>query len=41
MSRGLRIDATTARCQWLGDRMDYGWAVGDLIQLRDERASIA
>ena len=39
LSRGLRIDATTARCQWLGDRMDYGWAVGNLIQLRDERGS--
>ena len=41
LTRSVRIDSTTARCQWLGERMDYGWAVGNLMQLRDERASIA
>jgi hypothetical protein len=41
LSRDIRIDSSTARCRWLGVRMDYSWAVGDLIQLRDQRASSA
>jgi len=35
LSRGVQIDEKTARCRWIGDRMDYGLAVGDLIWLRD------
>jgi hypothetical protein len=35
LSRGVRIDEETSRCRWIGDRMDYGLAVGDLIWLRD------
>jgi hypothetical protein len=35
LSRGARIDAQTARCNWGGDRMDYGVAVEHLIWLRD------
>lgn len=35
LSRGVRIDARTARCRWIGDRMDYGLAVENLILLRD------
>jgi hypothetical protein len=34
-SRGVRIDPGTARCRWVGDRMDYGVAVEHLIWLRD------
>jgi hypothetical protein len=32
---GLAIDWRTSRCQWLGERMDYGLAVQALIQRRD------
>jgi hypothetical protein len=35
-SRGLRIDAETPRCKWIGERMDYSMAVGYLIDVRDE-----
>jgi hypothetical protein len=32
---GLAIDWQTSRCQWLGERMDYGLAIEALIQRRD------
>jgi hypothetical protein len=35
LARGLHIDDGTARCRWVGDRMDYGWAIENLICLRD------
>lgn len=35
VSRGVTIDSQTARCRWIGDRMDYGMAVENLIALRD------
>jgi hypothetical protein len=40
VSRGLEIAGGTARCRWIGDRMDYGLAVENLISLRD-RARVA
>jgi hypothetical protein len=35
LSRGVQIDDDIARCHWVGDRMDYGLAVENLIWLRD------
>jgi hypothetical protein len=35
LSRGVQIDARTARCNWVGDRMDYGVAVEHLVWLRE------
>ena len=35
VASGVNIDAWTARCNWVGDRMDYGVAVEHLIWLRD------
>ena len=35
ISRGLAIDARTARCRWTGEAMDYGMAVEYLIRVRD------
>jgi hypothetical protein len=34
-SRGVRTDSKTARCRWVGARMDYGVAVEHLIWVRD------
>jgi hypothetical protein len=33
-SRGLKIDAKTVRCKWIGERMDYSRAVGYLMDVR-------
>jgi hypothetical protein len=41
LSRGVKIDAKTARCNWVGDRMDYGVAVENLIWLRDRGRAAA
>jgi hypothetical protein len=41
LSRGVRIDGQTARCNWVGDRMDYGLAVENLICLRDRGRAAA
>lgn len=38
---GLEIDTHTARCRWLGERMDYGVAIEHLIQVRDRQARAA
>jgi hypothetical protein len=38
---GLAIDWQTSRCQWLGERMDYGLAVEALVQRRDVALSRA
>ncbi len=35
---GLAIDAHTSRCRWLGERMDYSWAIAGMQQLRDRAA---
>jgi Domain of unknown function (DUF222)/HNH endonuclease len=40
-SRGLRIDAETIRCKWLGERMDYSLAVGYLMDVREPRGYAA
>jgi hypothetical protein len=32
---GLAIDSSTCCSLWGGERMDYGWAVADLIRLRN------
>ena len=34
----LRIDAQTSRCKWLGERMDYSFAIEGLQCLRDKAA---
>ena len=36
LSRGVEIDAGTARCRWLGERLDYDLAVGHLIGVRNK-----
>jgi hypothetical protein len=36
LSRGVEIDAGTARCRWLGERLDYGIAIGHLIGVRNK-----
>ena len=41
LSRGVQIDEETARCHWIGDRMDYGLAVENLIWLRDRAREAA
>jgi hypothetical protein len=33
--RGLEIDHTTAASRWIGDKLDYGWTVDDLVYYRD------
>jgi hypothetical protein len=38
MGLGITIDSQTARCRWVGDRMDYGLAVENLVSLRDRAA---
>jgi hypothetical protein len=38
---GLAIDTRTARCRWLGERMDYSLAIEHLIQVRDRRRQSA
>jgi hypothetical protein len=38
---GLEIDTHTARCRWLGERMDYGLAIEHLIQVRGGQARAA
>ncbi|HJR71669.1 MAG TPA: DUF222 domain-containing protein [Gammaproteobacteria bacterium] len=35
LGRGIEIDEETARCRWLGERMDYGLAVENLCGWRD------
>ena len=35
---GLEIDAKTSRCRWLGERMDYSWAIAGMQFLRDRAA---
>jgi hypothetical protein len=35
LSRGIGVDEETARCRWLGERMDYGMALEDLFLSRD------
>lgn len=40
-ARNLQIDDKTARCRWLGERMDYGWAVSCLCGIRDQLPSSA
>jgi len=40
LSRGVRVDDSTARCRWLGERMDYGLAIENLIWLRDRTRAI-
>jgi hypothetical protein len=37
---GVAIDWQTARCRWLGERMDYGLAVQALVQRRDLAAGL-
>jgi hypothetical protein len=37
---GLHIDASTGRCKWLGESMDYSQAIEGMQSLRD-RASAA
>jgi hypothetical protein len=39
--RGLTIDAQTTRCKWTGERMDYGMAVGYLIEVRNQTRAAA
>ncbi|HEU4619524.1 MAG TPA: HNH endonuclease signature motif containing protein, partial [Gammaproteobacteria bacterium] len=34
-ARGIEIDHRTAAARWMGDKLDYGWAVEDLIYRRD------
>jgi hypothetical protein len=34
--RGLDIDATTGRCRWTGERLDYHLAIGYMAACRDE-----
>jgi hypothetical protein len=41
LSRGVCIDDETSRCRWLGERMDYGLAVENLIWLRDRARGTA
>jgi len=36
LKSGLEIDETTARCKWLGERMDYSTAI-ESMQFRDGR----
>jgi hypothetical protein len=35
LGRGIDVDEETARCRWLGERMDYGMALEDLFRTRD------
>jgi len=36
----LKIDASTSRCRWLGERMDYSTAI-ESMQFREEAAAKA
>jgi hypothetical protein len=40
-AQDLVIDTHTARCRWLGERMDYGLAIEHLIQVRDRQLRAA
>jgi hypothetical protein len=33
---GLRIDASTSLCRWLGESMDYSQAIEGMMFLRDQ-----
>jgi hypothetical protein len=33
---GLDIDASTSRCRWLGESMDYSQAIEGMMYLRDQ-----
>jgi len=35
---GLAIDPTAAACRWLGERMDYGYAIAYRVECRDRAA---
>jgi hypothetical protein len=35
LSRGVEIEPGTARCRWLGERLDYDLAIGHLIGVRN------
>ena len=37
---GLTIDAKTSRCRWLGEWMDYSWAIEGMQWLRDRDAAL-
>jgi hypothetical protein len=37
---GLRIDASTSRCKWLGEHMDYSTAI-EGMQFLEETAAAA
>ncbi|HEU4617578.1 MAG TPA: hypothetical protein VFV10_06025 [Gammaproteobacteria bacterium] len=34
-AHGIEIEHRTAAARWMGDKLDYGWAVEDLIYRRD------
>jgi hypothetical protein len=36
----VKIDASTSRCKWLGERMDYSMAI-ESMQFREQAASMA
>jgi hypothetical protein len=38
--RGIHIDASTSRCKWLGERMDYSSAI-ESMQFREAAAATA
>ncbi len=40
LEAGLAIDATTSRCRWLGESMDYSQAIEGMQFLRDRDAAL-
>ena len=38
---GLKIDAKTSRCRWLGDKMDYSMAIEGMYLLEERARKVA